>query len=192
MEKRTKIIVCFSLLIALAILSRMIPMPAGIYGVTPMYAMAVFGGVIFKKDKKYGFLLPILSFFICDVLIQILYSIGAWTTPGFYEGQLLNYVLFALLPLIGFGIRKPGILSVGLASIIAPTAFYIFSNLGVWLFAGFYPETLLGLKACYVAGWPFYFPYSILSTLVFSGLLFGAYELYSRKSPAALDRTYGH
>ena len=125
--------------------------------------------------------MPILSFFICDVLIQVLYKTGAWSTPGFYEGQLLNYVLFALLPLVGIGIRKPGAVSIGIASLIAPTVFYILSNLGVWAFAGFYPVTGAGLKACYMAGWPFYFPYSLLSTLVFSAVLFGAYRLWMKK-----------
>lgn len=182
MKKSAKIVVCFCLLIAVAIIARLIPMPAGIYGITPMYAMAIFGGVVFKKDKKYAFLLPLLSFFICDILVEILFKMGAWSTPGFYEGQLLNYVLFALLTFVGLGIKKPGVLSVGLASFIAPTVFYILSNLGVWAFAGFYPMTAAGLKACYVAGFPFYFPYSLLSTLVFSALLFGAYAGYKATS----------
>lgn len=192
MEKRTKIIGCLALLIAVAVICRLVPMPAGIYGITPMYAMAIFGGVVFKKDKKYAFLLPILSFFICDVLIQVLYSIGAWSTPGFYEGQLLNYILFALLTFVGFGIKKPGVVSVGIASLIAPTVFYILSNLGVWAFAGFYPVNGAGLKACYIAGWPFYFPYSLLSTLVFSAVLFGVYHLYKSKSAAGEKNTFGH
>lgn len=191
MEKKTKILVCFTILVALAVICRLMPMPAGIYGITPMFAMAIFGGVVFKKDKKYAFLLPILSFFICDVLIQVLFNMGAWSTPGFYDGQLLNYVLFALLTFIGLGIRKPGILSVGIASIIAPTVFYILSNLGVWAFAGFYPMTGAGLKACYVAGWPFYFPYSLLSTLLFSAVLFGAYRLYSSRTNAEGRSAFG-
>lgn len=192
MEKRTKVIVCFALLVGLAVICRLIPMPAGIYGITPMYAMAIFGGAIFKKDRKYAFLLPLLSFFICDVLIQVLYSMGAWSTPGFYDGQLLNYVLFALLTLVGLGIKKPGVLSVGLASLIAPTVFYILSNLGVWVFAGFYPLTAAGLKACYIAAWPFYFPYSLLSTIVFSAVLFGGYALYRSKAVAGEKNTFGH
>lgn len=192
MEKRTKVIVCFTLLVALAVISRLIPMPAGIYGITPMYAMAIFGGVVFKKDRKFAFLLPLLSFFICDVLIQLLYSIGAWSTPGFYEGQLLNYVLFALLTFVGLGIKKPGVLSIGIASLIAPTVFYILSNLGVWAFAGFYPVTGAGLKACYIAGWPFYFPYSLLSTVVFATVLFGVYHLYKNKAGIATNTTHSH
>lgn len=170
------------MLITLAVVIRLIPMPAGIYGVTPMYAMAIFGGVLFKKDKKFAFLLPLLSFFICDLLIQLLYTAGAWSAPGFYEGQLLNYILFGLLTFVGMAIKKPGVVSVGIASLVAPTLFYLFSNLGVWAFAGFYPMTMAGLKTCYMAGLPFYFPYSLLSTLVFSAVLFGAYEVYKSRT----------
>lgn len=178
MKKSSKIRICFALLIGLAILCRLIPMPAGIYGITPMYAMAIFSGTIFREDKKYGFLLPILSFFLCDVLIQVLYATGNWSTPGFYEGQLTNYILFALLPFIGFMIRNPRVANILAASIVAPTVFFILSNLAVWAFSGFYPITMGGLKACYIAGWPFYFPYSLLSTLVFSGVLFGGYAFW--------------
>lgn len=181
-KRKTKIIVCFILLVALAVVCRLIPLPAGIYGITPMYAMAIFGGVVFKKDPKFAFLLPLFSFFICDVLIQTLYSLGAWSTPGFYEGQLLNYILFALLTFVGLGIKKPGLVSVGIASLVAPTLFYLLSNLAVWAFAGFYPITGSGLKACYIAGWPFYFPYSLLSTLVFSAFLFGLFGAIRRFS----------
>lgn len=146
-----------------------------------MYAMAIFGGAIFRTDKKVAFLLPILSFFLSDLLIQALYSAGKWSTPGFYDGQLINYILFALLTFIGFSIRKPRIGNVLVASILAPLVFFILSNLAVWAFAGFYPMTAAGLKTCYIAGWPFFFPYSLLSTLVFSGVLFGGFALIKQQ-----------
>ena len=181
MENKRKVFLCFILLIAIAVICRLIPMPAGVYGVTPMYAMAIFGGVIFRKEKKFAFLLPILSFFVCDLLVEVLYKLNAWTTPGFYDGQLLNYVLFALLTFVGLSIRKPSVTTIGIGAIVAPTVFYLLSNFGVWLFAGFYPMTAAGLKTCYIAGWPFYFPYSIIATICFSAILFGIYELYRNK-----------
>lgn len=181
-KESSKIWFCLALLIGLAIICRLITMPAGVYGITPMYAMAIFGGALFRKDKKYAFLIPILSFFACDVLIQVLYSMNLWSTPGFYEGQLTNYILFALLTFVGFGIRTPKVGNILVASLVAPTLFYLLSNLAVWAFAGFYPLTLSGLQSCYVAGLPFYFPYSLVSTIVSSGVLFGAFELWKSKS----------
>ena len=172
-----KVTVSFLILIAIAVIFKFIPMPAGVYGVTPMYAMAIFGGLIFRKNIKIAILLPLLSFFISDVIVEILFKIHLWTTPGFYEGQLLNYVLFGLLVFIGRGIKKPTVGAISMAAIIAPTVFYILSNLGVWLFAGFYPMTAAGLKACYIAGLPFYLPYSLLATLVFTNVLFLVYSL---------------
>lgn len=181
-KESSKVWFVFALLIGLAVICRLIPMPAGVYGITPMYAMAIFGGALFRQDKKYAFLIPILSFFACDVLIQVLYSMDLWSTPGFYDGQLTNYILFALLTFVGFGIRKPKVSSVLIASIAAPTLFYLLSNLAVWAFSGFYPMNLTGLQSCYIAGWPFYFPYSIISTIIFSGVLFGSFELWKSMS----------
>lgn len=181
MKKSTKIGICLALLVGLAMICRLIPMPAGIYGITPMYAMAIFGGAIFVKDKKYAFLLPVLSFFLSDVMIQILYSMGKWSTPGFYDGQLINYILFALLTFVGFFIGRLRVQRVFVASIVAPTVFFLLSNLAVWAFAGFYPMTAAGLKACYIAGWPFFFPYSLLSTLVCAAVLFGGYALLKQQ-----------
>ena len=172
-----KVTVSFIILIAIAVLFKFVPMPAGVYGVTPMYAMAIFGGVIFRKDIKLAMLLPLLSFFVSDVVVEVLYRMHAWTSPGFYDGQIINYILFGLLVFIGRGIKKPTVGTISMASIIAPTAFYLLSNLSVWLMAGFYPMTAAGLKACYIAGLPFYLPYSLLSTLVFTNALFLAYSI---------------
>ncbi|MGF7230837.1 DUF6580 family putative transport protein [Arachidicoccus sp.] len=175
MKLSYKILLSFTLLIAVAILYRLIPMPSGIYGITPMFAMAIFGGVLFSKDKKYAFALPLITFFLSDVLFEILFKAGKWSVPGFYSGQLINYILFALVTCLGFFIKKAKVLNIAVASVAAPTLFYILSNFSVWITGNYYPKSLAGLQQCYVAGWPFYFPYSIVSTLVFSGILFGAY-----------------
>lgn len=184
MKSSYKIILAFTLLIAVAILYRLIPMPTGVYGFTPMFAMAIFGGVLFKADKKYAFALPLITFFLSDVLFEILYKAGKWSVPGFYSGQLINYILFALTTCVGFFIKKAKVSNIAIASIAAPTLFYILSNLSVWMTGAYYPKSLAGLQACYVAGLPFYFPYGILSTLVFSTILFGAY-LFAKDRLAA-------
>ncbi|AYD48559.1 DUF6580 family putative transport protein [Arachidicoccus soli] len=184
MKFSNKIILVFSLLIAVAILYRLIPMPSGVYGFTPMFAMAIFGGVLFKADKKYAFALPLITFFLSDVLFEILYKAGKWSVPGFYSGQLVNYILFALTTCVGFYIKKAKFSNIAIASIVAPTLFYVLSNFSVWLMGAYYPKSLKGLKECYIAGWPFYFPYSILTTLVFSTFLFGIYSLIKDKISA--------
>ena len=115
----------FALLIVVAIFYRLIPMPTGVYGFTPMFAMAIFGGSIFSNNKKYAFALPLFTFFLSDVLFEVLYRAGKWSVPGFYQGQLVNYILFALTVCVGFLIKRTKTLNIAAASIAAPTLFYI-------------------------------------------------------------------
>lgn len=175
----------FILLIIIASLYRI--MPGRPYGFAPQIAMAIFGGAIIK-DKKYAFLLPLLAMFVSDGLYQLLYINGVGAIPGFYEGQFLNYVLFAGLTVFGFFIKNFDVKSIALASISAPTAYFVVSNFLVWAssspLAGLQrPKTFSGLMMCYGDGLPFY-PWSVASTFIFSAILFGSYYLITRSSAA--------
>lgn len=175
MKLSNKVIISFAALIIIAVVYRFIPLPKGVYGFTPMFAMAVFGGVVFRKDKRLAFVLPLVTMFISDIIFQLLYNAGQSSIAGFYDGQLLNYVLYAVTVCVGFFIKKINIINIAVASIVAPTSFYILSNFSVWLTTNFYPKDMAGLGQCYVAGLPFYFPWSIVSTIVYSGILFGVF-----------------
>ena len=173
----------FVLLIVIASLYRI--MPGRPYGFAPQIAMAIFGGAVIK-DKKFAFLLPLLAMFVSDCLYQLLYINGVGTMYGFYEGQVLNYVLFGGLTLFGFFIKNLSVKKIALASIAAPTAYFLASNFFVWAssssLAGLgRPKTFAGLMMCYGDGLPFY-PWSVASTFVFSAILFGSYYLMTKKS----------
>ena len=62
------IIVSFILLVIIASLYRI--MPGRPLGFAPQNAMALFSGSI-VKDKKFSFLLPILSMLISDIIYEI-------------------------------------------------------------------------------------------------------------------------
>jgi hypothetical protein len=173
----------FILLILVASLYRI--MPGRPYGFAPQWAMAIFGGAIIK-DKKFAFLLPLLSMFISDALYEILYRNGVGNIQGFYEGQLTNYILFVLMTFFGFFIKNFNIGKIVLASLAAPTAYFLLSNFMIWVsnspYAGLQrPKTLDGLILCLEDGLPFY-AWSIAGTLVFSAILFGSYFLISKAS----------
>ncbi|MEO8720746.1 MAG: DUF6580 family putative transport protein [Ginsengibacter sp.] len=173
----------FILLIIIASLYRI--MPGRPYGFAPMIAMAIFGGSIIK-EKKFSFLLPLLAMFVSDCLFQLLYINGVGTMYGFYDGQVLNYILFGGLTVFGFFIKNFNIKKIALASVSAPTAYFLISNFLVWIstspMAGLQrPKTFSGLMMCYADGLPFY-PWSVVSTLVFSTILFGSYFLMTRKT----------
>lgn len=123
--------------------------------------------------------MPVLSMFISDLLYQILYIGGISNMQGFYEGQWQNYLLFTLLVFVGLAIKKINILQIVIASVTAPSLYFLVSNFLVWASNGATrglgrPKTFNGLMLCYADGIPFY-KMSILATLVFSAILFGSY-----------------
>jgi hypothetical protein len=183
MKITRQILGSFLLLIIIVSLYRI--MPGRPYGFAPQIAMAIFGGAIIK-DKKFAFILPLLSMFVSDALYQLLYINGVGNIPGFYDGQLVNYILFAALTVFGFFIKNFNVKRIAIASLSAPTAYFLVSNFLVWIsaspLAGLQrPKTFSGLIMCYGDGLPFY-PWSIAATFVFSAILFGSYYFMTRPS----------
>ncbi len=183
MKITRNIAIGFILLIIVAALYRI--MPGRPWGFAPQWAMAIFGGAIIK-DKKFAFILPLLSMFISDALYEVLYRNGVGNIQGFYEGQLTNYILFGLMTFFGFFIKKFNIVKIAMASLAAPTAYFLLSNFLIWFsnspYAGLQrPKTLNGLLLCLEDGLPFY-QWSVVATLVFSAVLFGSYFLLSKTS----------
>lgn len=175
MKLTRSLVISLVLLIIVAALYRIIPSRP--LGFVPHIAMALFGGALIK-DWKWAFAIPIFSMFLSDLFYHALYLGGLNNIPGFYEGQLTNYLLFAGLTLVGFAIKRVTIPAVFAASLIAPTLYFIFSNFFVWIAgAGFgRPKTFAGLIQCFTDGLPFYRG-NLVSTLVFSAVLFGGYYL---------------
>jgi hypothetical protein len=150
------------------------------WGFVPQIAMALFGGAVIR-DKKLSFLLPLLSMLLSDVLYEVLYRNGLSEIQGFYSGQFTNYLLFAGITFIGFWMRNLNVARIAAGSVIAPTLYFLLSNLQVWIGGGGYgrPKTFDGLLQCYADGLPFYRGY-LLGTLFFSVVLFGLYFLFQR------------
>lgn len=169
----------FILLIVIASLYRI--MPGRPFGFAPQIAMAIFGGAVIK-DKKWAFLLPILSLFVSDALYELLYINGIGNISGFYGGQITNYILFAGLTTFGFFIKNLNLKSIAISSVAAPTAYFIVSNFLVWLspMGGLMrPKTFSGLMMTMADGLPFY-PWSLAATFIFSAVFFGSYFLMSK------------
>src|SRR4051812_39308658 len=99
MKISKQVVFSFILLVVIASLYRV--MPGRPFGFAPQIAMAIFGGAIIK-DKKFAFLLPLLSMFLSDTLYEILYRNGIGSMQGFYNGQITNYILFSAMTVFGF------------------------------------------------------------------------------------------
>lgn len=173
----------FLMLVVVAAAYRAIP--GRPWGFAPQFAMAIFSGAV-VKDKKWALAFPVLSLLISDVLYQLLYITGVFEIPGFYNGMISNYILFGSLTIIGFFTNASSVSSIAKSSFTAPTVFFIISNLMVWMGNGGYqrPKTMTGLMQVYYDGLPFY-ANSILATVAFGSLLFGANQLIKKYAYSA-------
>jgi hypothetical protein len=182
MKKDPSIVISFVLLVLMASLYRILP--GRPLGFAPQIAMALFAGSI-VKDKKYSFLLPLFSMLVSDILYEVLFKYHISATPGFYSGQIVNYVLFIGLTVIGFAIQQTKPAQIITGAFAGTTLYFILSNFAVWIGGGLdianqpYPKTMGGLMHCFAEAIPFYRG-SLYATLIFSALLFGGYFLINK------------
>jgi len=153
-------------------------------GFAPQIAMALFAGSVIS-NKKFAFLVPILSMLFSDALYQVLYYQGLTDIRGFYTGQWVNYLLIALVTVIGFVINKNKFAHILVGSLAGVAFYFLASNFANWMGGGLdinnqpYPKTWDGLMACYMAAIPF-LKGSLWATLAFNAVFFGGYHLYRR------------
>ena len=154
---------------------RLVPHPPN---VTPIAAMALFGGVHFAT-KKTAFLVPLIAMYLSDLVLGFFVYDFGW----FHGFMPFVYISFIITVCIGFLLRRrltP--LMVGSAALTGSVLFFIVTNLGAWLISGLYPKTLVGLLSCYVAAIPF-FRNTLAGDMVYSLVLFGSFALAQRYLP---------
>lgn len=155
-------------MVAAAALMRILPHP---WNFSPIAAIALFGGAHFRT-RAAAFGVPLAALALSDLLL------------GYYPTLPVTYVAFAIVVLIGTGLRNAsGWRPVALATVGSSLLFFVVSNLGVWLWEGMYPMTFQGLLACYTAALPFY-QGTLLGDLFYTTTLFGLYHLAERRIPA--------
>ena len=149
------------------------------YNVTPIGAFALFCGAYFTDRRLW--LLPLAALLIGDVV------------TGFYAAMVMVFVYggFALSSLVGRylpGQERSPIRTVG-GVLLAALAFYLVSNVGMWLYA--YPLTAAGLLACWIDGLP-YLLRSVVGDLIYAGLMFGIVEWHGRVTSRNQDLQEGY
>jgi hypothetical protein len=154
-----------STLILAAALSRLLPHPDNF---TPIAAMALAGGVYL--EKRFALIVPIVALVISDFFI------------GFHNTILFVYGSFVLIGFMGLWLKSHKKLFPVLGTaLVSSILFFVITNFGVWLTGSgwFYPKTLQGLFECYIMAIPF-FRNTLAGDLVFTGVLFGLFELSLR------------
>ncbi len=129
---------------------------------TPIISLALFSGAFFPK--RYAVWFPVMLMILSDLII------GLHSTIVFTWGGV------ALIALLGKNLQKnTNLFRVCGFSLWAALLYFGVTNLAVWLLDGLYPQTLAGLKECFIMAIPF-FRSTLVSSLVYSVIIFGAYE----------------
>ena len=159
------------LIVLLAVLARFLPHTVNF---SPVYGALLWGGARLKSRDFLWF--PVALLALSDVVL----CLTVYHTPvGRIQAVLC--VAYAAVAIIGRGLRKRvSLVRLIGSSVAAAVAFFLISNFAVWLGWRVYPATLRGLIDCYVAAVPF-FRFTLESTLLYAGLLFGGELLYTRR-----------
>lgn len=180
-----KINLRFSVLLLMVLITGLSRMIIQIDNFTPIGAMALFGGAYFS-DRWKAFLLPLVSLFLSDMLIQGVIYKGQFGFP-LYESWYYVYGTFALIVLFGtWMLKKVTVKNILLAAIVSSLAHWIITDFGVWMSGcnlSVYTKDLNGFILCYTMALP-YLKDFMLGTLFYSAILFGAFEWAQRKYPA--------
>lgn len=161
-------------LIFVGLMSRFLPHPPN---AVPMAAIALYAGA--RLPRRWAVLVALAVLVLSDVVIDL--SFGYAFHPG---SRLTTYATFAGLAALGSLVRKDAgpLTRVGM-SVLGSTAFFLVSNLAVWVEGSgmSMPWTAQGLLACYVVALPFY-GNSLMADLIGTAGLFAADGLLGRLS----------
>jgi uncharacterized protein DUF6580 len=167
----SKRVMTLSSIVVLAAMTRLIPHPPN---VTPIAAMALFGGA-YLRDWRVAFLLPTVAMFFSDLVLGI-------TVYGnvLLKSQPVVYLCILITVAIGRFIRgNQSVLKITLATLASAVTFYLVTNVAVWAFDPLYVKTWTGLINCYTAAIPF-FRNSVLGDVFFTTILFGGFAILER------------
>ena len=152
-------------LVGSAALARLIPHPPNF---TPIGAMALFGGAC-VADRRLALLLPLAALFLSDLFLGLHVLI-----PVVYGSFVLNV-------LMGRWLRsRRTVINTAAVTLAGSVQFFVVTNIACWLL--WYPHTVEGLVACYVAAIPF-FHNTLLGDAVFATALFGTLAIAERGFP---------
>jgi len=150
-------------IITIAVIARFLP---HIPNFVPITAIAIFAGRYFSV--RWSYVIPISAMIISDFFL------------GFSQVTIFVYLGLLGAVLLGNYLKKNSTSqNILLTTLGASLIFFVISNFGVWV-GGWYSFTLDGLIRCYVMAIPF-FRNSVAGDLFYTAIMFGAYEIISRR-----------
>jgi hypothetical protein len=151
-------------MVILGACARLLPHP---WNLTPMMAIGLFAGNHARRTSM-GILATVSALALSDAVI------------GFYSGFWYVYAAMLIPVLLGRLIRnRSGVGVIAATALASSLSFFLITNFMVWITSNFYPHTMAGLTASYVAGIPFY-QNQLLGDAFYTFAMFGGYALLSR------------
>ncbi len=167
--KRSNISIAIGItLVVTATILRIVNHSYNLYNLAPVAAIGLFSGSVIRDRKILALLIPLAGQFAADLYFQLFTN-----TPGFYPGQVFNYIALASAAGLGMLMKQPKPLTVVAYIFGASGLFFIISNFGFFM-GGYNGYTLQGLTKTYIDAIPFY-RNTIAGDLIGGILLFGGY-----------------
>ena len=167
MKHTTKLLICW---MVLGILGRLIPHPPNI---TPMLALCLLSTRWFSP--RLALLASLGTWISSDIALSLIYHypMASWWSYFSVSGMAGVVLLGAFAASKS---RSPTMWFVTLG--VGSVSFWLWSNLGVWLYSGFYTHTVPGLQACYINALPF-LGRSLVGDFIWGAVLYKVLEISS-------------
>ena len=152
------------------------------FNFSPIGAIALFGAAHFSK-KVWALVVPLASLWVSSLILDNVFYAQYYDSFQWFSNPFV-YLGFALMTVLGLGLLKKVNVATVFGSALAGTVvFFLVTNFGSWLeMPQLYSRDFTGLLASYTAGLAFV-QSTLIGNLVYSGLLFGAFELMTRSYP---------
>jgi hypothetical protein len=174
------------LLIALATVTRLLPHPINF---TPLLAVALFAGRHIS-GRLSGIGIVAASMLVIDLPYVASQVFPQADTTSLSKIILVNVFVYGTVIGLTFAAQKTksyrGFRTTLFGSLAASMAFFLITNFASWL--AYYPTSWTGLAACYTSAIPF-FKNTWISTLLYSGVLFGCLSLFNRLFASRLNQS---
>lgn len=167
----------------LSALGRLVPHAPN---VTPVGGSCLFAGS--KVSGIWAYLLPLIAMIATDPIVGRAggaRSGYSWASPVIYACFMINVWIGRRM------LRSVTPVRVGAAAFLCSLQFFVLTNFASWVTAvathdPIYSANLAGLMTCYIEALPFW-GRTLAGDLLFSGALFGLYELLSRRIVTAKE-----
>jgi hypothetical protein len=152
------------LLIILGIATRLLPHTSQF---TAILAVSMFAGLYLKPRQ--ALVLPLVLMVVTDIIL------------GFHDTMVYTWGSMLIISVLGIWLKsRKSFATVLGGSILSAVIFFIITNIGAWI-SPLYPDTLAGLKECFIMAIPF-FRSTLASTVAYSLVLYAGYEWMVKRS----------